>query len=62
MRMSNYFVDNYDVTGQIFCIRQTFEKQQVYNGAVHHLFIDFKKAYASVNSDIICNNIHISFE
>jgi hypothetical protein len=29
----------------------------VYNGKVHHLFIDFKKAYDSVTREILYNNI-----
>jgi hypothetical protein len=36
-------------TGYILCIRQILEKKWEYNEAVHQLFIDFKKAYNSVN-------------
>jgi hypothetical protein len=36
------------MTDQIFCIRQILEKEWEYNGIVHHLFIDFEKAYDSV--------------
>jgi hypothetical protein len=32
-------------TDQIFYIRQILEKKWEYNGTVHQLFIDFKKAY-----------------
>jgi hypothetical protein len=35
-------------TDQIFYIRQILEKKWEYNGTVHQLFIDFKKAYESV--------------
>jgi hypothetical protein len=28
-----------------------------YNGKVHHLFIDFKKAYDSIRREILYNNI-----
>jgi hypothetical protein len=33
---------------QIFYIRQILEKKWDFNGTVHQLFIDFKKAYDSV--------------
>jgi hypothetical protein len=36
-------------TDQIFYIRQILEKKWEYNGTVHQLFIDFKKAYDSVS-------------
>jgi hypothetical protein len=35
------------ITDQIFYIRQILEKKWEYNGTVHQLFIDFKKAYDS---------------
>jgi hypothetical protein len=41
----------FDVTGQLWSncfIRQILEKKREYNGTVHQLFIDFKKAYDSV--------------
>jgi hypothetical protein len=34
---------------QIFYIRQILEEKWEYNGTVHQLFIDFKKAYDSIN-------------
>jgi hypothetical protein len=40
---------------QIFYIRQILEKKWEYNGTVHQLFIDFKKAYESVNRETLCN-------
>jgi hypothetical protein len=40
-------------TNQIFCICQILEKKWEYNETVHQLFIDFKKAYDSVNEEII---------
>jgi hypothetical protein len=42
-------------TDQIFCIRQILEKKWEYNEAVHQLFIDFKKAYDSVRSEVLYN-------
>jgi hypothetical protein len=36
---------NQSTTDQIFCIRQILEKKWEYNGTVHQLFIDFRKAY-----------------
>jgi hypothetical protein len=40
---------------QIFCIRQILEKKWEYNGTVHQLFIDFKKAYDSVKREVLYN-------
>jgi len=37
----------------IFFIRQILEKKWEYNEEIHHLFIDFKKAYDSVRSEIL---------
>jgi hypothetical protein len=42
-------------TDQIFYIRQILEKKWEYNGTVHQLFIDFKKAYDSVKREVIYN-------
>jgi hypothetical protein len=42
-------------TDQIFYIRQILEKKWEYNGTVHQLFIDFKKAYDSVTGEVIYN-------
>jgi hypothetical protein len=36
------------MTNQIFCIQQILEKKWEYNGTVHQLFVDFKKAYDTV--------------
>jgi hypothetical protein len=44
---------NRTATDQIFYIRQILE--WVYNGTVHHLFIDFKKAYDSVRREALYN-------
>jgi hypothetical protein len=43
---------------QIFYIRQILEKKWEYNGLVHQLFIDFKKAYESVNREVLYNILH----
>jgi hypothetical protein len=39
------FRRNRSTTDQIFYILQMLEKKWEYNGSVHQLFIDFKKAY-----------------
>jgi hypothetical protein len=46
---------NRSTTDQIFCIRQILEKKWEYNGTIHQLFIDFKKAYDSVTREILYN-------
>jgi hypothetical protein len=40
---------------QIFYIRQILEKKWEYNGMVHQLFTDFKKAYDSVKRKVLYN-------
>jgi hypothetical protein len=40
---------------QIFYIRQILEKKWEYNGTMHQLFIDFKKAYDTVKTEILYN-------
>jgi hypothetical protein len=40
---------------QIFCIRQMLEKKWEYNGTVHQLFIDFRKAYDSIQREVLYN-------
>jgi hypothetical protein len=47
------FRRNRSTTGQIFYIRQIQEKKWKYNGTVHQLFIDFKKAYDSVRREAL---------
>jgi hypothetical protein len=47
------FRRNRPTTDQIFCIRQILEKKWEYNGTVHQLFIDFKKAYDSVRREVL---------
>jgi hypothetical protein len=51
------FLRNRSTTGQIFYIRQVLEKTWVYNGTVHQLFIDFKKAWDSVRREVLYNII-----
>jgi hypothetical protein len=46
---------NRSTTDQIFCICQVLEKKWEYNETVHRLFIDFKKACASVRSEVLYN-------
>jgi hypothetical protein len=55
------FRRNRSTTDQIFYIRQILEKKWEYNGTVHQLFIDFKKAYDSVRREALYN-ILIEFE
>jgi sorting nexin-29 len=47
------FRHNRSTTDQIFYIRQILEKKWEYNGTVHQLFIDFKKAYDSVGREVL---------
>jgi hypothetical protein len=49
------FLRNRSTMGQIFYIRQILEKKWEYNGTVHQLFIDFKKAYDSINREVLYN-------
>jgi hypothetical protein len=36
-------------------VRQILDKKWEYNGTVHQLFIDFKKAYDSVRREVLYN-------
>jgi hypothetical protein len=38
---------------QIFYIWQILEKKREYNGTVHQLFVDFKKAYDSIKREVL---------
>jgi hypothetical protein len=49
------FRRNRSTTDQIFYIREILEKKWEYNGTVHQLFIDFKKAYDSVKREVFYN-------
>ena len=49
------FRHNSLTTDHIFCICQILEKKWEYNEALHHLFIDFKKAYDSVRREVLYN-------
>jgi hypothetical protein len=40
---------------QIFYIRQILEKKWEYNGMVHQLYIDLKKAYDSIKREVLYN-------
>jgi hypothetical protein len=53
------FRRNRSTGDQIFCIRQIVEKKWEYNGMMHQLFIDFKKAYDSVKR--VLYNILLEF-
>jgi hypothetical protein len=47
------FRRNRTTTDQIFYIQQILEKKWEYDGMVHQLFIDFKKAYDSVKREVL---------
>ena len=47
------FRHNRSTIDHIFCIHQMLEKKWEYNEEVHRLFIDFKKAYASVRREVL---------
>jgi hypothetical protein len=49
------FRHNRSTTDQILYIREILEKKWEYNGTVHQLFIDFKKAYNSVRREGLYN-------
>jgi hypothetical protein len=49
------FHHNRSTTDHIFCICQILEKKWEYNGTVHQLFIDFKKAYYSIKRQVLYN-------
>jgi hypothetical protein len=40
---------------QIFYIRQILEKKWEYNGTMHQLFTDFRKAYDSIKREVLYN-------
>jgi hypothetical protein len=47
------FQCNRSITDQIFYVWQILEKKWEYNGTVHQLFIDFKKACDSIRSEVL---------
>jgi hypothetical protein len=51
------FRRNRSTADQIFYIQQILKKKWEYNGTVHQLFIDFKKAYDSVKREVLYNII-----
>ena len=55
----------FDTTSQLLIIYSAFikylkKKKWEYNETVHHLFIDFKKAYDSVRREVLYS-IHIEY-
>ncbi|PSN38701.1 hypothetical protein C0J52_17277 [Blattella germanica] len=54
------FRANRSTIDQIFSIRQILEKKWEYNGTVHQLYVDFKKAYYSIRREklliVMCLN------
>jgi hypothetical protein len=53
------FRANRSTIDYIFTLRQTQEKAYEYNMYLHNLFIDFKQAFDSVNSDRMLNDLMI---
>ena len=51
------FRRNRSTIDQIFCIRQILEKKWEYDGAIHQLFIDFKKEYDWVKREVLSLSI-----
>jgi hypothetical protein len=49
------FQCNRSTTDQIFYIWQILEKKWEFNGTIHQLLIDFKKAYDSVRREVLYN-------
>jgi hypothetical protein len=47
--------NNGSITDQIYCVHLILEKKWEYNGTVHQLFIDFKKACNSVRREVLYN-------
>jgi hypothetical protein len=47
------FRRNRSTMDQIFYIRQIVEKKSEYNGTVHQLFVDFKKACDSIKREVL---------
>jgi hypothetical protein len=46
---------NSSIIDKIFYIWRILEKKWEYNGMVHQLFIDFKKAYDSIKREVLYN-------
>jgi hypothetical protein len=51
------FRRNRSTMDQIFYIRQILENKWEYNGTIHQLFIDFKKACDSIKREVLYNNL-----
>jgi sorting nexin-29 len=49
--------DNRSTTDHIFCSRRILVRKWEYNEAAYQLFIDFKKAYNSVRTEVLYNLI-----
>ncbi|XP_062710555.1 uncharacterized protein LOC134288750 [Aedes albopictus] len=48
------FIDGRSTTDQIFTVRQILQKCREYQVPTHHLFIDFKAAYDSIDRAELC--------
>jgi len=51
------FQHNRSTMDQFFYIQQILEKKCEYNGTVHQLFLDSKKAYDSVKREVLYNTL-----
>jgi hypothetical protein len=49
------FLHNSSTVDQVFYIWQILEKKWEYNGTVHQLFIDFRRAYDSLKREVLYN-------
>jgi len=52
------FTDSRATTDQIFALRQILQKRREPNVQTHHLFIDFKAAYDTVDRDQLWQIMH----
>jgi len=49
------FRHNRSTPDYVYCIQQILEKKWEYSETVHHIFIDFRKAYDSVRREVLFN-------
>ena len=52
------FVESRATMDQIFLLRQILQKCREYNVPTHHVFIDFKAAYDTVNREQLRQGMH----
>jgi hypothetical protein len=54
-RIINIIRHNISSTDHVFCFRQALKRSLDCDGALHRLFIDFEKAFVSVNREVLFN-------